>query len=64
MLILYQQRGLIKAGNESDRGEELQYPVGFRDETFINPRRTLSYEFSSLSKLSEMTTEHQEIEKL
>lgn len=61
MLILYQQKGCIKPGNDEDRGEDLPYPAGgLRDESFINPRRTSSYEFSTLSKQSESTLERQE----
>lgn len=68
MLILYQQRGLIRTGNDEDRAEELaQIPANFTsDETFINPRRTSSYEFTALSKQSANTTLEttQETEKL
>lgn len=65
MLILYQQKGCIKQGNDEDRGEDLPYPAGdLRDESFINPRRTSSYEFSTLSKQSESTLERQETRDL
>lgn len=67
MLILYQQRGLIKTGNDDDRADELgQLPKNFPEETFINPRRTSSYEFTSLSKQTANTTLEptQETEKL
>lgn len=67
MLILYQQKGCIKTGNDDDRGEDRRspYPAGdLRDESFINPRRTSSYEFSTLSKQSESTLERQETKDL
>lgn len=64
MLILYQQRGLIKSGNEDEEADEVRYRSNFREETFINPRRTSSYEFSSLSKHSESTLERQETNKM
>lgn len=69
MLILYQQRGLIKSSNNDDDKTEEQVPTfatGFRDESFINPRRTSSYEFSTLSRNSAATIERaaQESENL
>lgn len=66
MLILYQQRGLIKSTNDDEKGEErVQYPAAnVRDESFINPRRTSSYEFSTMSRNSASTLERQETENL
>lgn len=61
MLILYQQKGFIRTGNDDDRPTEMQYSG---DETFINPRRTSSYEFSTLSKHSESTVERLEMDRL
>lgn len=65
MLILYQQKGLINTKENENSAEEMSYRNNFPDETFINPRRTSSYEFSSISKHSESTTlERNEMEKL
>lgn len=53
MLILYQQRGLIKTeDDDSSEGMASQNSTYHpsNDETFINPRRTSSYEFGSISK--------------
>lgn len=61
MLILYQQKGLIR--NDEERADGSQY-VGIREETFINPRRTSSYDFNSISKHSDTTTEQQETKGL
>lgn len=63
MLILYQQKGLIKTSND-EVDERHPYQSGMRDESFINPRRTSSYEFSSLSKSSALSVERQETENL
>lgn len=63
MLILYQQKGLIKSDDDDDRLEDRRYPAHFNDETFINPRRTSSYEFNSISKHSESTLDKQETEE-
>lgn len=60
MLILYQQRGLIRTKNDEDSHDENPYGAHVRDESFINPRRTSSYEFSSISKHSDATLERQE----
>lgn len=58
MLILYQQGGLLGRTREEDdqRADDLNYQPDLRDDTFINPRRTSSYEFSSLSKHSTSST--------
>ena len=65
MLILYQQKGLIQSGNDDERGEErMPYGGGPKDESFINPRRTSSYEFNSMSRHSTSTLERQETENL
>ena len=64
MLILYQHKGFITNGNDEERGDDIPDPDFSRDETFINPRRTSSYEFSSLSKLSDLTVNHQETKDL
>lgn len=65
MLILYQQKGLISTKDGDDTNEGMPYRNNFQDETFINPRRTSSYEFSSLSKHSEATTlDRVEMDKL
>lgn len=68
MLILYQQKGLIRTGNgdAEERGDEINYASDFRqDESFINPRRTSSYEFNTLPKHSEgITLARIESEKL
>lgn len=66
MLILYQQKGLIKSSDDDERAEERIPPSGpnIPDESFINPRRTSSYEFSTMSRNSTTTTERQETENL
>lgn len=65
MLILYQQKGFIRSSQDDDRAEESHLSqIRSHDETFINPRRTSSYEFSSLSKHSESTLETQETRDL
>lgn len=61
MLILYQQKGFIKTVNSD---EERTSEHNIRDESFINPRRTSSYEFSSLSRHSVSTVVGQETENL
>lgn len=71
MLILYQQKGLIKTTNDEEKGDERVHfgggagggGGGVRDESFINPRRTSSYEFSTMSRNSS-TLERQETENL
>lgn len=61
MLILYQQKGLIRTRNDDERAEDLPYTgTQFSDESFINPRRTSSYEFSTLSKHTEISYEDRE----
>lgn len=59
MLILYQQKGLIRTSSEDGAGndERIAYAAGGnssgpRDESFINPRRTSSYEFGTMSRPS------------
>lgn len=66
MLILYQQKGLIKTANDGleEQPEEMSDVNHLKDESFINPRRTPSYEFNSLSKHSESTLDKRESEKL
>lgn len=59
MLILFQQNGLIGQRAE-EKTEETPYSAESRDNTFINPRRTSSYEFTSLSRRSGSTLEHQD----
>lgn len=65
MLILYQQKGLFM-GNKDDDGDEYDSSTGANlgrsphqldrppdhanDESFINPRRTSSYDFSAIAK--------------
>lgn len=67
MLILYQQKGLIKTSNDDDEDvDEYEGRTGepsgrstsqmdrppdrYNDESFINPRRTSSYDFSNIAK--------------
>lgn len=68
MLILYQQKGLIKSSaNDDDRPLEERNPQfanNIRDESFINPRRTSSYEFSTMSRQSTSTLERQETDNV
>lgn len=65
MLILFHQNGYMNRKTDDERADELRgYSDDFHGETFINPRRTSSYEFSTLSKHSESTMEQQESEKL
>lgn len=53
MLILYQQKGLIGKSQEDDDEDNERppdnsaFPNNLKDQTFINPRRTSSYEFAS-----------------
>lgn len=64
MLILYQQKSLGQSSGDDERADDMPYRSDLRDESFINPRRTSSYEFSSLSKHSESTPERVETENL
>lgn len=59
MLILYQQNGLI-GKRDNEWNDETLFSAQSRENTFINPRRTSSYEFSSPSKRSGSIVEHQE----
>ena len=68
MLILYQQKGLIRASAGDDElaaEERARQPseANLHDESFINPRRTSSYEFNSLSRHSVSTLMGQDMEK-
>lgn len=53
MLILYQQKGLIGRSQDDDDEDNQRppdsstFPNNLKDQTFINPRRTSSYEFAS-----------------
>lgn len=65
MLILYQQKGLIRTRNDDDQADDLPFSgTQFSDESFINPRRTSSYEFSTLSKHTENSFEERETKDL
>lgn len=59
MLILYQQKGLIGKNRDEDddqfdRPEDSTFSNNIKDNTFINPRRTSSYEFTNISRHSSM----------
>jgi len=69
MLILYHQKGFIKSSqDDEERANEERSrhsaETNNRDESFINPRRTSSYEFNSISRNSISTIINQETENL
>lgn len=69
MLILYQQRGIIGKGRCNDDDDDdfgrpragPAYQTDLRDNTFINPRRTSSYDFNTLSRNSNSELNRQNV---
>lgn len=64
MLILYQQKGLIRSNDDRERPEEVPIGIDLRDESFINPRRSSPYEFSSMNMQDEVDNEKLETSTL